>query len=99
MKSDTTLILLVCLTHPVFIRFASEADAATRDESLVSLEEQQEGIRRSVLDATLYELMFYGPGTVSLLNIETDRRKVRLQRLEKSKSYVLANVLGSALGI
>lgn len=43
--------------------------------------------------------MLYEPDTVSLLDIESDRQKVGLQLLEKSKSYVLANVLGSALGI
>lgn len=51
------------------------------------------------MDTTLCGLMLYEPDAVGLLDIESARQKVGLQLLEKSKSCVLANVLGSALGI
>ena len=52
MKRNIALTLFFCLMNPTFISFASEANSDNRDMSQVPLEEQQEGRRRIVFDAT-----------------------------------------------
>ncbi len=86
-KRNTAFALLFCLMNLTFTNLASEASPGPSDESQVLLEEQQEGRRRIVFDATLYGLMLYGPGTVSLLDIESARQVVGLELLFGSGAF------------
>ena len=87
MKRNIALTLFFCLMSPTFISFASDANSDNRDMSQDPLEEQQEGRRRIVFDATLYGLMLYGPGTVILLDVESARQIVGLELLFGSGAF------------
>ena len=81
MKSKTTIATLFCFTSFACISLVPEAHPENRADRQVTLEEQQEGRRRMVFDATLYGLLLYGPGTVSLLEIKSARQIVGLELL------------------
>ena len=80
-RRKATIVALFLFSSFAFCNLISEGRSDNSAEREVSLEQQQEGRRRMVFDATLYGLLLYGPGTARLLEIESARQIVGLEFL------------------
>ncbi len=81
MKRKTAIAALLCFTSFAYFSLIHEARPQNRTEAQIPLEEQQQGRKRMVFDATLYGLLLYGPGTARLLEINSARQIVGLEFL------------------
>lgn len=80
-RATKIIIALCCFTSIVFFSFVPEGRLDIRSEDEVTLEEQQEGRKRMVFDATMYGLLLYGPGTARLLEMSSARQIIGLELL------------------
>ena len=64
-KIKSAIAALLCFTIMACVSLVPEAISENRGGEQISLEEQQQGRKRMVFDATLYGLLLYGPGYVS----------------------------------
>ena len=80
-RTPKIIAVLCCFTIFVFLNLLPEGHLEDRVDEQVSLEEQQEGRKRMVFDATLYGLLLYGPGTARMLEMESARQIIGLELL------------------
>jgi len=81
LKRKASIIVLFCFVNFTFISLVPEGHPEDRVERQVTPEAQKEGRTRMVLDATYYGLSLYGPGTIRLLEIESERQAIGLELL------------------
>ena len=80
-RAPKIITVFCCFTSFVFFSLVPEGHLDIRSEDEVTLEEQQEGRKRMVFDATMYGLLLYGPGTARLLEMSSARQIVGLELL------------------
>ena len=84
------VVTLTCFVIFISIHFVLEGYPQTQIKQSVPLEEQKEGRTQLVSAATLYGLALYGPGTASLLEIESGDRFAGLELLIGGGSFISA---------
>ena len=82
------IVVLFCFGTFIFLHFAPAGYSQTQTEQSVSLKEQQEGRTLLVAASTFYGLSLYGPGTVILLDLESERQVVGLELLIGGGSFI-----------
>ena len=80
-RAPKIITVLCCFTSFVFFSLVPEGHLENRSEDEVTLEEQQEGRKRMVFDATMYGILLYGPGTSRLLEMSSARQIIGLELL------------------
>ena len=75
------ITVLCCFTSFVFFSLVPESHLENRSEDEITLDEQQEGRKRMVFDATMYGILLYGPGTARLLEMNSARQIIGLELL------------------
>ena len=80
-RAPKIITVFCCFTSFVFFSLVPEGHLENRSEDEVTLEEQQEGRKRMVFDATMYGLLLYGPGTARLLEMSSARQIIGLELL------------------
>lgn len=82
------IVALTCFVNCIFMHFVLEGYPQTEVKRNVPLEEQKEGRTLLVGAATLYGLLLYGPGTASLLEIESAAQFAGLELLIGGSSFI-----------
>ncbi len=90
MKHPAVIGALSCALSFTFLGAATEGYAAAPGEGPPGPEERRSGRRGLVTWATIYGFSLYGPGTVSLLEIESERQVAGLQMLIGGGSFFTA---------
>ena len=90
MKHKTAIRAFSCALSLTLFGPATEGYARSPGEHQASSEEQWSGRRGIVTWATLYGFSLYGPGTIRLLDIESERRVAGLQMLIGGGSFFWA---------
>ena len=90
MRHKTAIGALSCALSLTFLGLPTEGYAGSPGEQQASPEEQRSGRRGIVTHATLYGFGLYGPGTIRLLDIESERRVAGLQMLIGGGSFFWA---------
>ena len=89
-RHKTAIGALSCALSLTFFSLATEAYAGSPAEQQPGPEAQRSGRRGIVTHATLYGFSLYGPGTIRLLDIESERRVAGLQMLIGGGSFFWA---------
>ena len=90
MKHKTAIGAFSCTLSLTLFGPATEGYARSPGEQQASPEEQRAGRREIVTWATLYGFSLYGPGTIRLLDIESERRVAGVQMLMGGGSFFWA---------
>ena len=90
MKHKTAIGAFSCALSLTLFGPATEGYARSPGEHQASSEEQRAGRRKIVTWATLYGFSLYGPGTIRLLDIESERRVAGVQMLMGGGSFFWA---------
>ena len=90
MKHKTAIGAFSCALSFTLFGPATEGYARSPGEQQTSPEEQRAGRREIVTWATLYGFSLYGPGTIRLLDIESERRVAGVQMLMGGGSFFWA---------
>lgn len=80
-RAPRIIAILFCFTIFAFFSLVPEGHLDNRGDDQVTLEEQQEGRKRMVFDATMYGILLYGPGTARLLEMSSARQIIGLELL------------------
>ena len=90
MRHVTTIGALSCALSLALLGPPTEGHAGSPGEQQASPEEERSGRRGIVTWATVYGFSLYGPGTIRLLDIESERRVAGLQMLIGGGSFFWA---------
>ena len=90
MRHKTAIGALSCALSLTLLGLPTEGHAGSPGEQQASPDEQRAGRRGIVTHATLYGFSLYGPGTIRLLEIESERRVAGLQMLIGGGSFFWA---------